>query len=335
MLRGSEILAESLLTEEKEVILPKGTVLKQEYIPLIHSLGIDTLTVEDPYEHLEKPNFFIACNRLESMIDQVQRLMERHIYHAGDPLHEFEMIANEIVKEIKAMPESVVIDMNERIPDLYEHTVMVTLLSVSVAKKLFLDEKKLYEIAIGCLLHDIGIRYITTQYVNREWNNADPMEVFEFKKHTILGYSAMDHETWIPECARKMILFHHEKQDGTGFPMRQRNLEIECKIIQVCDLFDCRICGMECQRMSIQDTIKKMKEEAGTKLDSEIVDILVSLVAHYPVGTTVKMDNQMEGVVISQTNDPENPVIMVLDAERENKKHNLMLEENISILQVV
>lgn len=75
--------------------------------------------------------------------------------------------------------------------------------------------------------------------------------------------------------------------------------------------------------------------EAGTKFDSEVVNVLVSRIAHYPVGTTVIMDNQTEGVVISQTDDPENPVIMLLDTERKNKKHNLMLEENVSILQVV
>lgn len=335
MLKGSEILAEPLMTEKKEVIVPKGTVLRREYISLIHSLGIKDLRVEDPYEQLEKPNFFLSPVCLQSIISQVKRLMERHIYHAGRPLYEFEMIANEIIKQMNTMPESVVIDMYERTPDLYEHTVMVTLLSVSVARKLHLDQKKQFDIAVGCLLHDIGIRYITTQYADREWKNADPMDVFEFKKHTILGYSALDHESWIPDSAKKMILFHHEKQDGTGFPMKRVNSEIECKIIQACDAFDCRICGMECCRISVQDTLKKIRKEAGTKFDSEVVNVLVSRIAHYPVGTTVIMDNQTEGVVISQTDDPENPVIMLLDTERKNKKHNLMLEENVSILQVV
>ncbi len=335
MLKGSEILAESLMTEKKEVIVPKGTVLRREYIPLIHSLGIEALTVEDPYEHLEKPNYFINLSCMQSIISQVKRLMERHIYHAGKPLYEFEMIANEIIKQMNAMPESMVVDLYERTPDLYEHTVMVTLLAVRVARKLHLDQKKQYDIAVGCLLHDIGIRYITTKYADREWKNADSMDVFEFKKHTILGYSALEHETWIPDSARKMILFHHEKQDRTGFPMRRKNPEIECKIIQACDAFDCGICGMECRRISVQDMLEKIRKESGTKFDSEVVNVLVSGIAHYPVGTTVKMDNQMEGIVISQTDDPESPVIMLLDTERKNKKHNLMLEENVSILQVV
>lgn len=332
-LRGGEILAEPILTEKKEILIPKGTPLREEYIPLIDSLGISTLMVEDPYEHLERPNSIISRDLLESIVERVQKLMERHIYHANKSLREFEIIANEIVKEIDEIPDDVIIDMNERTADLYEHTVMVTLISTYIAKKLHLNQRRQYNIAVGCLLHDIGIRYITTGYVNRDWKDADPVDIFEFKKHTILGYSALDEESWIPDISKKMILSHHEQLDGNGFPMHQKNREIECKIIQACDSFDCYISGMECRRISVQDALQKMKDEAEIKFDKKIVDELISMIAYYPVGTTVKIDDKTHGVVISQTVNPDTPIVMVLDAE--NKKHNLMLEKDISILQIV
>lgn len=329
------MLAEAVLTEEKAVLIPKGTAIKADYVPLIQSLGIETLMIEDPYEDLEEPNTIINPSRLEAYVDQVQKLMESHIYHARKSLREFEIIANEMVKEVDEMPGNVVIDMNERTANLYEHTVMVTLLSVAVAKKLHLDRKRRYHIALGCLLHDIGIRYITAKYENRDWTNADPIEIFEFKKHTILGYSAIEQESWVPDIARKMILSHHEKMDGSGFPMHQKNRETECKIIQACDSFDCYISGMECRRMSVQEALQKIASEAGILYEPKIVDHLVAMVAKYPVGTTVKTNDETEGVVVSQTLDPENPIIMVINAENERHRRNLMLEENISILQIV
>lgn len=329
------MLAEAVLTEEKAVLIPKGTPIKADYVPLIQSLGIETLMIEDPYEDLEEPNTIINPSRLEAYVDQVQKLMESHIYHAQKSLREFEIIANEMVKEVDEMPGNVVIDMNERTTNLYEHTVMVTLLSVAVAKKLHLDRKRRYHIALGCLLHDIGIRYITTKYENQDWTNADPIEIFEFKKHTILGYSAIEQESWVPDISRKMILSHHEKMDGSGFPMHQKNRETECKIIQACDAFDCYISGMECRRMSVQEALQKIASEAGTLYEPKIVDHLVAMVAKYPVGTTVKTNDETEGVVVSQTLDPENPIIMVINAENEKHRRNLMLEENISILQIV
>lgn len=103
----------------------------------------------------------------------------------GKSLKEFEIIANDIVHDINDMPYDVIVDIKERNSDLYEHTVMVTLLSVLVARKLKLDEKRKYNIAVGCLLHDIGLRFIVTRYKNRDFSNADPAELFEYKKHTI------------------------------------------------------------------------------------------------------------------------------------------------------
>ena len=119
--------------------------------------------------------------------------------------------------------------------------------------------------------------------------------------------------------------------------MKQKYKEIECKIIQACDAFDCYISGMECKRLSVQDALQKMKENADVLYEKKIVNNLASMIARYPVGTTVKTNSEKDGVVISQTDDPENPIIMLLEEEvlGDNKKMNLMLEKNISILQVV
>ena len=87
-----------------------------------------------------------------------------------------------------------------------------------------------------------------------------------------------------------------------------------------------------------------MMSEIDVKYDKKVVNNLISSVARYPVGTTVKTNEQARAVVISQKKDPENPIIMLLSAENENidinlennlNKMNLMLEKNISILQVV
>lgn len=332
---GGEILAEAILTREKEILIPKGTELKSEYIPLIQSLEIESLMLEDPYEDYEKPHFIIQENSIKKYTESVRKLMEGHIYHENDKsLKIFEVIANDILKEINSSTAEAILDMKERSSNLYEHTIMVTLLSVLVGKKLKLDEQRLYNLALGCLLHDIGLRYVTIPYEDRDLTTVEPAEMFEYKKHTILGYSALQDEKWIPQISRKMILSHHENMEGTGFPMKQKYKETECRIIQACDAFDCYISGMECKRMSVQEALDIIIGNAGKKYDKAVVDNLVSTVAKYPVGTTVKTNVEERGVVISQTVDPENPIIMILNTD-ECSERNLMLEENISILGVV
>ena len=223
-----------------------------------------------------KSEFYRRSGYFRQIRGKVRRLMESHIYHDGKSLKKFEIIANDIVNDINDMPYDVIVDIKERNSDLYEHTVMVTLLSVLVARKLKLDEKRKYNIAVGCLLHDIGLRFIVTRYKNRDFSNADPAELFEYKKHTILGYSALDEESWIAPISMKMVLSHHENMAGTGFPMKQKNKELECRIIQACDAFDSLIRGMECKRICVQEAINQIKENDGGRYDNKIIKCLLS-----------------------------------------------------------
>ena len=336
VLKGGEVLAEPIMSQN--TIIPRGTVIKTEYIPLIMSMGIQTVMIEDPYKDYESPNPIIETPHFDSYVDRIKRIMEGHIYHSNNSLREFEMIANEIIKETQEIPDDIVIDITERGPDLYEHTIMVTLLSVFIGKRLHLDRKKLYNIALGSLLHDIGIRYITVKHESVDFNTMDPVAVFELKKHTILGYSALDGENWISDISRKMILSHHEKLDGTGYPMHQKNKEIECRIIQVCDTFDCFLSGMECERTSLQRTLAMFREQSGKSFDKKVVEQLLEIVAPYPVGTTIKTSKEQQGVVISQTSDKNHPIIMLLDEEENAKEFhqkNLMLEKDISISDIM
>ena len=52
------------------------------------------------------------------------------------------------------------------------------------------------------------------------------MELAEYKKHPIYGYSALKNETWISELSKDIILYHHENMDGTGYPLSLLNLSL-------------------------------------------------------------------------------------------------------------
>ena len=56
---GGEVLAEPILTEKNDILIPNGTRIKPDYVPLIESLGIESVMVEDPYENYESPNSIV------------------------------------------------------------------------------------------------------------------------------------------------------------------------------------------------------------------------------------------------------------------------------------
>ena len=168
-LHGGEHLAEPLLTKEKEMLLPKGAMIKEEYISLLESAEIKSVSIEDPYRKYEHAHPIAEENHIQRLTELVQSLMEKHIYHDHKSLLGFEMIANEMVKGLEEV-DGQVYDLEERKSNLYEHTVYVTLLSMKAAMRLQLENVSLYEIALGCLLHDLGLRYTTVEYTDCEWN---------------------------------------------------------------------------------------------------------------------------------------------------------------------
>lgn len=270
-------------------------------------------------------------------VSEVQKILENHIYHGKNSLNKMADLANEIVREITEEEQPKVIDIEERNGSLYEHTVLVTMLSLVVAKMLKVKEESYIDIAIGALLHDLGMRYITVPYINFDMDNRPASEVFELKKHTILAYSALEGEDWISPVSKKMVLSHHERKDGSGYPLKQKTKDIECNILQVCDAFDCMISGMECKRISVQQALETMIEAADLLFERKIVKVLQKIVAYYPVGTKIRLNTGETGIVVCQMDNSIRPVVAVLDQDNQMTeiRYDLAKNKKISILQLV
>ena len=335
-LKGGELLAESVLTEEKEVLISKGTVLKPEYLDLLSFLGIDTVCIEDPYQEFEQAHQFMRQEEFAVYVKRVQKILENHIYDGKSNLRDIEPLATDIVNDMMTVQDGIVIDFEERSGNLYEHTIMVTLLSIAVAKKLKLKDEQIEKIALGSLLHDLGLRYITVPYINYDPEKSTATEAFEFKKHSILAYSALENELWLNATAKKMILAHHERRDGSGFPLHQKTREIECNILQVCDVFDCMVSGMECKRTNVQSALEYIIEASDVLYDKKVVRAIEKIVARYPVGTKVKLNIGCNGIVIAQTEDTNHPIVAELceDGTLSSTYHNLKKDKKVFILSI-
>lgn len=336
---GGEVLGAPVYSKDNDILIPKGAVLKIEYVELLKSLNISYIQIEDMYRPYEKAEFFISIEQKVEYVDKVKIILEKHIYNGKNSLKNLEVLAADIVDEIWRKSIDHIYDMRERKGDLYEHTIAVTILSLMTARKLSLPKESFYNIAMGCLLHDLGLRYIMTSYVNQSFEAASAADFFEYKKHTILAYTVLEKENWISKISKNMILSHHEKLDGTGFPLKQKNQGIECKIIQVCDKFDCLISGMECKRDTVVNTVEYLLSQSGKTYDMDVVNALLSFTAMYPVGTEVKLTDGKYGIVSSQSKNSKRPEIVLLDQKDGKVKAdeicNLEKESSILIEKVI
>ncbi len=312
-IQDGDILASPVLTEEKEILLAAGTVLKNEYAELLLSMRVSYVEIQDPYEKYEIPNMFFTDSEKEYFVHEIEIILEKHIYTDKNTLRYIKILAGDIQNFVNRIDKNQIYDYRNRKTNLYEHTLMVTVLSLIISEKLNFDKGRKEEVALGCLLHDLGLRYITVPYIDLDMGMLSPNDVFEFKKHTILAYTVLDgQDDWFPKISKSMVLSHHERKDGSGYPLKQRKQNLECEIIQLCDFFDCMISGFEEKIISVDKAMERLAFESDKKFNKELFHILCSIISKYPVGTKVKLSNKKYGVVVSQTNHRDKPVIHYL-----------------------
>ena len=96
-LTGNEILAQSLMTWDYQIILPEGVVLKKEYISKIEEMGILEVYVKEDQAN----EIVILKNDIEKTIkNKVKSILERHTYHNNKELQGLTQAADEIITNI-------------------------------------------------------------------------------------------------------------------------------------------------------------------------------------------------------------------------------------------
>lgn len=256
-LTGNEILAQSLMTWDYQIILPEGAVLKKEYIDKIEEMGILEVYVKED----EANEIVILKNDIEKTIrSKVKSILERHTYQNNKELQGLTQAADEIITNILDEKEVVekVFDIKERSADIYEHSISLSSLAILTALRMNVDKQVIHDIGVGCLLHDIGLRYTTLDYEGKSMEDMKPEALAEYKKHPIYGYTSVKDEEWISDEVKKIILYHHERLDGSGFPLRLKEAEIPlfCQIVAVCDAFDEMICGIAQRRSRVYEAVE-------------------------------------------------------------------------------
>lgn len=339
-LTGNEVLARDIINEDYQVILPQGAKIRNDYIRKLNELGVSEVYVKD--EEANASATAILKTETEAAIrETVRDILERHTYHNNQELAELGEATDDIIATILEEKQVVdrVFDIKERSADIYQHSISICALAILTALKLGIDMEKIHDIGVGCLLHDIGMRYMAIDYNNQDVGTLNKQELAEYKKHPIYGYSSLKDETWISDLSKAVILYHHERMDGSGFPLRTRDIPFECRIVNVCDTFDEMICGISCPQVRVYEALEFLKSFKNVLFDAKIVDVFLGFTAVYPAGTRVMTNEGELAVVLSQNKDfSERPVIRILkDRNGKNVKgevikdlvkiHNIFIEK--------
>lgn len=159
--------------------------------------------------------------------------------------------------------------------DLYTsgHSTRVAKCSVAIARRLGVDEEDIKNLNYIALLHDIGKIGVPDAILNKE-SRLDDEEFEKIKKHPSIGYDILKGITMIPNLPEG-ALYHHERYDGTGYPMGLKGEEIPymARIIAIADAYDAMTSDRAYRKaLSKENVINELKKGKGSQFDLHILD---------------------------------------------------------------
>lgn len=123
-------------------------------------------------------------------------------------------------------------------PLTYYHSKRVAELSVKIGKRLNISGNKLKNLYTGAVLHDLGKLVVSTDILDKNGKLTNE-EWMEIKKHPIEGYKLV-HVLGSNDVIPRIILLHHERCNGNGYPfgLCASDIPVKAQIVAVADSFD-------------------------------------------------------------------------------------------------
>jgi putative nucleotidyltransferase with HDIG domain len=191
------------------------------------------------------------------------------------------------------------------------HSISVSSLVLAFCNSCGLAYDTTLNMAMGALFHDIGKTRIPLSILNKP-GKLNPQEMDIIKRHTEHSAQVLSHTKDLPFEAFDISLHHHERHDGSGYPhgLKGDAIGFGSKVAALCDVFDA-ITSERCYKTGIDRVtgLRKIYEWSGTHFDKELAYKFISFLGVYPVGTCVRLENDMIGVVTGSTENVLQPVV--------------------------
>ena len=207
----------------------------------------------------------------------------------------------------------------------YKHCLRVAMMSVTIGKSLDLPQNRMRDLCEAALLHDIGKRTIDVDIIRKPGRLTDE-EFDAIKKHPQNGYLLLRKNGSYSEEILNAVLMHHEKFDGTGYPLKLKGEQITylARIITVADVYDALTSNRPYrQPWSVAEAEEFMMGGANTHFDYDIIMAFLAAFAPYPVGDMVLLSDGSKAKIVSNNTNVLRPVISVLTGENAGKTIDL------------
>ncbi|MHB8122570.1 MAG: HD-GYP domain-containing protein, partial [Desulfuromonadaceae bacterium] len=331
-----------IYNRDKVLLLAKGAVLGDDNIKTIKRLGYSIVSVQkakgkieaDFWKRFDEEKFEGFQKTYVESQEEVTSLVKKIGNGQNINVEEIYKVPGSILQEVRS-PYNMFLYLSqvEQLDDhTYTHSINVSLICSAICEWLSLEPEISKGIIVSGLLHDIGKSRIDPEILNKP-GNLNPEEWQEMQKHTIYGYRILEEANY-PYNVRIGALFHHEREDGHGYPTGLPGAEIPltAKIVAVADVYDAMTSKRSYRTRTCPfKVIEKLQSEFYSVLDTEILLAFLSRIAECYVGDMVRLSDGRTGqIVVINRLQPSRPMVRTTDSII-----NLLEESGVDIQEIL
>ena len=184
--------------------------------------------------------------------------------------------------------------------DLFTHAVNVCVLCLVVGT---LEEFKseISALGLGALLHDVGKTRMPRSLLRRK----EPYTESErnlLEQHPKLGAALLEPRENIPELTHRILVEHHERVDGSGYPLGAEGPQISpfSQIVAITDAYDDMLMGGKHAPVQPIEVLRQLYLQGnGGAFDRDLIERVIRCLGVYPAGSLVELNTGECGVVIA------------------------------------
>lgn len=161
------------------------------------------------------------------------------------------------------------------------HIINVSILATALAIRLGSNSEILQNIALGGLMHDIGMTRIPKEIVNK----PDKLTTSEYeliKMHPKLGYKIIKDECLMPDPVAMIALEHHERNNGSGYPRAIDGSEINylAQIVAMADVYDAAVSNKVYAKGKASESVARELLKVSKSFNPAILNSLIYMIGY-------------------------------------------------------
>ncbi len=204
----------------------------------------------------------------------------------------------------------------------FQHSVSVCGLQTAFCRALQMSHEDIHEAGIGGLLHDIGKTRVADEILNKPGRLTDD-EFAQIKCHVVESRRILEQTPGISATAVLVAAQHHERHDGSGYPLGLKGEEISQmgQMAAIVDVYDA-ITSDRCYHKGLEpnEAMRKIFEWGKFHFNPVLVHAFTRCIGIYPTGSLVRLESDRLAVVIGQCEgNLLQPLVRVIHCARRNQ----------------